>query len=699
MKRTLLAAMSVALAAGPMNAQVQMVQVSPASKMAKDAAILPKSNVKLDGKATLINRSSREGEEAVVVQPKTLTNMGGWGRNVYEVDLTPLNLPKGTVLKVGTFYDPLLVDRFDGNTITKIKTVVGPNMKDLKALIINPMTGDLLWEGKTLSSIHNTTAKSKEVEFDCDYVIDKSTPIAVLYQGTMKSNSTKAALIDNVVNLGWILGAGDKLQDFTYEVDAGMGGASAYIECETSGAGGLKANDVCVFDVAGARLMTNGKYETVASFINYGTAPISKLETAYKVGESTTTEELGAEQPFPYMVPVQVRLTSDAPADAARYPLTFSIEKVNGVADEYDAKHEWTNKGDNVAYNMLTAMETAYPRTVVMEQFTGLWCPWCPRGHVAMEKAAKTYADKFIGIAVHANDQMQSDDYLGLLQTISNYPSAMLNRVGNVLMDPYYGTKGPAQRPGDKSGDILEDIKVVSEMPVEAQVGFSSQLDESKKSVTINSKMSFSLNTEGKNYSVAYVLLENGIKGYPQKNAYSKDAGAFKSAEEIAEDDLRHLFNEKMMYTPTFNGVARSIKDVMGIEGSLDNVTVKVGEELTHTYTLAIPSTVKDVNNLEVAVLVIDNYSGEILNAAKAKIGETTTGVESVAAEGVEIAVENGTVNVQGNGSVSVYSMDGKLVKTFLVDGSASMPTMGMKGTYIVRVVNGNHVTVKKVLL
>ena len=57
------------------------------------------------------------------------------------------------------------------------------------------------------------------------------------------------------------------------------------------------------------------------------------------------------------------------------------------------------------------------------------------------------------------------------------------------------------------------------------------------------------------------------------------------------------------------------------------------------------------------------------------------------------------TTDAGGSAVAKVYSTDGKLVAQATVNGSATLAVDGQKGTYIVRVENGNNVTVKKVML
>ena len=696
MNKFLLATMALALASGPACAQLQWEPVAP---VAKKSTKFAQSNLKLQGKLDLSKKATRAGETVVPLDAKTLSNMPGWDRQVYPAKL---GAQSGMTLKVATFFDPVLYARFHGNTLKKIRTVIGPNAKDLSAFIISAVTGEVVWEGKTLPAINNTTSKSKEIEFKCDYPLDKSEPLYVGYQFTAKSSAVELSMVNNLVPDGCLVDIVDEEEGFgnlSYEDGTP---AVAYIDCITEGEAGLKDNDVVLLGVAGGRVPSGKEYRTMASFINYGIKPVAKLAVNYNLNGKEVANEVAGEEGLPFMFPAQFEIQDMSPEEAGRFLQNLTVSTVNGVEDEYAEDGVFSGKPDNVAQNYLTSISNSYPRKVVMEQFTGTWCGWCPRGHVAMEKAAKAFPNDFIGIAVHAGDEMMSEDYMPLLGMVGNFPSAMLNRIGYSLMDPYYGTQGPATQAGQTSGDILNDIAAVSKSLCEAKMDLNSKLNG--LNIDVESVMDFTLSAGGAHYSVAYALLQDGIKG-AQANYYNKDFqaenGGIQSADQIPEEDLRFLFDlgKKGKYQATFNNVAVAIKDAAGIAGSLDDVEIKTGQKVSHKYSIPVPAAITNKEDLEVVALLIDNVSGEIVTAAKCKVGEATTGVEDVLSDKAELVVADGVIQVNGNGVAALYSVDGKLVKKIAVNGSAVLSAEGLQGTYVVRVVNGSNVTVKKVML
>jgi hypothetical protein len=117
----------------------------------------------------------------------------------------------------------------------------------------------------------------------------------------------------------------------------------------------------------------------------------------------------------------------------------------------------------------------------------------------------------------------------------------------------------------------------------------------------------------------------------------------------------------------------------------------------------ALIQTVKKKENLSIVVLLMDIYTGEIIAAEKAKVGEEKlTAIDTVAKSemNASISATEGAVIVNATrATAQIYSLDGKLLATQSVNGTATIPTNGWSGTIIVRVENGNDVVVKKVVL
>ena len=109
---------------------------------------------------------------------------------------------------------------------------------------------------------------------------------------------------------------------------------------------------------------------------------------------------------------------------------TVTISNVNGNMDD-DA-----DVSDNSESFTLTGTSNVHPeKAVVVEEATGTWCQFCPRGAVYLDEMSKRFGDHFVGIAVHNGDPMvvtAYDNAIGPL--IGGYPSVVYQREGE--LDP-----------------------------------------------------------------------------------------------------------------------------------------------------------------------------------------------------------------------------------------------------------------------
>lgn len=79
-------------------------------------------------------------------------------------------------------------------------------------------------------------------------------------------------------------------------------------------------------------------------------------------------------------------------------------------------------------FNSVSAQESK--KVVLMEQYTGAWCQWCPIGSETMEQLEEKYGDQFIGVKIHQGDGMADNALLSSLgnKIIPFYPSGGVDR-------------------------------------------------------------------------------------------------------------------------------------------------------------------------------------------------------------------------------------------------------------------------------
>ena len=342
-----------------------------------------------------------------------------------------------------------------------------------------------------------------------------------------------------------------------------------------------------------------------------------------------------------------------APETLGLLPVTVTVTKVNGVDNAYDKK---------VAKGNIIVVSEKVQHKVVVEEFTALWCGWCPRGFVALENLRKDYGDNIVLAAAHINDQMDSKQYYDAIQPNQPAPSAHIDR-RHLVVDPYYGQAMYAQVPMA----IKFEIDDFAEMAPEAAVKVDATLDGNK--VIVKSDIKFLYSGEA-NYALGYVLTEDGLQDetWEQSNYYSNLADA------AADENLKPWTEAGNKVTGlVFNDVviaAEGIKN--GIKGSIP-ATVEEGKTITHeqTFDLSSNNITQNKSNISALVYLFDVESGKIVNANFIRLSD------SAAIEGVEADGENAE-------EVARYTIDGRRIYS------------AEKGVNLVKFSDG---TVKKVIV
>ncbi len=445
----------------------------------------------------------------------------------------------------------------------------------------------------------------------------------------------------------------------------------------------------------------NGKL----SFYNMGLNPISSIKYKYEANGESKEGSASLESPIAFAGTGTFSYEGILASTPGRSTGKITITGVNGVDDEFDTD------GDNEASNEILSLSQGYKRIPVIEEFTSTMCGWCPYGIVGLKKAEETMGDgKIVSIAVHSDyngneDELTADSYQTVLNYlgINSYPSVSINRELNG--HAYYGTSNDGLWM-----DAARMYANVGEANMQLTSAFTNGM---KNAIKADVTMDFSINAPEDNYAVIYVLTEDGITGYDQLNYFaSSDKDKF-------DDDVKYLCDEKgkkygttsdgtVIYTfqPTFDHVARYINDPLATADASYLPAVTAGSQVTHSTTISIST--KDLPaaqnfnkaNLKVAALLVDVSSGAIITGVQAPVGETSdwSAIESVkTTEGnAAIDVADGAFTVTAdNAKAEVYSVDGKLVSSCTVNGTASIPTFG-KGVYVIRVVENGSVTTKK---
>jgi thiol-disulfide isomerase/thioredoxin len=364
--------------------------------------------------------------------------------------------------------------------------------------------------------------------------------------------------------------------------------------------------------------------------------------------------------------------------------------------------------GNTVAYSLEVSSGTIVKSTtgsvtlasfkpykkVVIEEATGTWCGYCPRGMVHMKKMKEKYPDRFIGIAVHNRDPMVDATYdTGIGNYISSYPKGAVNR--KYTCDPLsFETNYLIALNDFTAADLVLSAEWV---------------DASHSSIKLKSEAVFNVPFDGTaNFRMGLVIVENNVKGtatgYNQRNYYSGGGiGAMEGWESLPDP----VPAAQMIY----QDVARKIYDSFnGISGSLP-ATIAMNQRFKYEYNFDLPATVNNKNETEIILMLIDNKTGEIMNGRKIKYADIPVGIASIEKSGASvkirkdaslIMVDVGTKNY-GPINAAVFNIDGKQVYTSTVKNvnkhSFEIPYSGLRGIYIIRIRTNEGTFNEKIVL
>lgn len=304
---------------------------------------------------------------------------------------------------------------------------------------------------------------------------------------------------------------------------------------------------------------------------------------------------------------IEVSFDSDnTPVKSLR---TLTVTKANGEPNSAISSPVGSVGNYSVSGSVITVNEKSKAVPVV-EEFTGTWCGWCPRGIVGMNKAHERFGEDVVLIALHS-DIMGIYDSYGIYT--SGFPNARLNRTFD--FDP-------------NAKEMISQIEyaMTKAVPGSIQV-YAGWTDSKQTSIYIDTKTLFQYNDKSADYAIGYVILEDGMKGsgsdWAQANYYSGY---------INTDGMEYWFNAPESVSGLeFDHVAvASWNAVFGTDGSVKK-TFEAGETMNYRFKADISSNplIQDKQKLSVVAYLIDRSTGYIINAGKTTISDDITGIIS----------------------------------------------------------------------
>lgn len=339
-------------------------------------------------------------------------------------------------------------------------------------------------------------------------------------------------------------------------------------------------------------------------------------------------------------------------------------------------------------------------RNVVIEEVTGMWCQYCPKGLVAFDILAEKYPDSFIGISIHmgANaDPLALDDYANQNTFPGGAPSGWIDRK-TYSIDPMV----PAWIDNKRSYTTLMGgfetllLERLEQLPLAEVLCNVNLKDDNSFNLSVSSR--FPIDMKDADLRLAVVITEDHVwkEGYYQNNRFSG------GSEILAGYESR----PNVIYTDMeFNHVARAIyDDYNGIPDSLP-VDITAGTTYEYSRTFDIPVDILDIANVKVIAMIIDNSTGEILNATSSAL--VPTGIkETESSRQISIrhdVSDNSVVIISSDSAAeikaSLYSISGELLSVASGSTEVRISTGSYSGPAIIKIDTPEGTSTRKLLI
>ena len=379
-------------------------------------------------------------------------------------------------------------------------------------------------------------------------------------------------------------------------------GTSALVVC----IGGERVKQKAAQLVAPDNLYTmKGKsISTTFTLVNHGTESIKNIDYEIELAGNTVTKHITKSLAGGYYGRfTTISATIPAVETAGSYPAKLRITKVNGEDNE-DPQAETVAP---VVY--LSEVPVHKP---LVEEYTGIWCQYCPRALAGMEKMSDNNGEDFVGIAYHVQDEISFTAGSYMPADPAGLPSVFIDRVSD--FNPLSG-----QDSWQKRRDIIAP----------AAISVSAEWADSEKTkVRATSATSFIRDFTNNPYLLGYVLIANDLHSPEWKQSNAISGGSITGDEYLdkyikSPNPIRDLHYNEV-------AIAQSATKGNPLEESLPS-DVEGGTSYTHEFTFDITdNTIPiDKSKMEVIVILIDTRTGGVANCNKCHVVDAT-GIDEV---------------------------------------------------------------------
>lgn len=409
--------------------------------------------------------------------------------------------------------------------------------------------------------------------------------------------------------------------------------------------------DLSVTSVSPSNMAVVGNNTITGTIKNNGANSITSFDLNYSIdGGAAQTVTINAVIPpyggsfnFSHGTPWNVT------TGGTTHNLCVWADNINGTnSDDRSCNDEKCN-------SVFTSTGNSGVRTVLVEEFTGAWCGYCPDGALILDDILASYPNDAVGVSIHDGDGMTFNDGIRSGFSVTAYPTGMVDR--KVFAGE---SKEPHSRSNWKPNTISQ---IGSYTP--ANVSMSHTYNPANREIVITVTGDFVDYANGDMRFVAMVV-EDDVTGtgsaYDQVNYYNTTTGH--PYEGAGNPIVGFVHNHVLRALPG---------GAFGNAGVVPS-TVSPSSQYSESFTYTLPASFDEENIYLIGFMAY--YSGsvgqrEVIDAAQQPLAFNGTGLDEMAVVNnltIYPNPGNGIVNIDFelqnavDGRVAIFDVYGNLV-------------------------------------
>jgi hypothetical protein len=403
---------------------------------------------------------------------------------------------------------------------------------------------------------------------------------------------------------------------------------------------------------------------------NNGIIPITELEVSYKIGENEkevrTFSDLNILPNATYGFSISDNTFSK---ENDEYPVEVTVEKINGNADEYPEDNTQSGKFYLWSAPQSQTIVSSQPlnKNVILEEFTGVNCQYCPDGHKRANQIAKDNPNRVSVINIHQglyatnvtpDYRTEWGDAIANQTGLTGYPAGTINR------HVFSGSATSLDRGqfAARSNTILGQSSYVN-------VAINATVDENTRKLVVDVELYYTAKGSPVNL-LNIAIVQDSIMG-PQVGGSNLYPEMWHDGKYQHNHMLRDLITKQW---------GDSIKQT------------EAGSFITKRYIYTIPESYRnvpvDLDKLEVIAFVAEGKQ-EIVTGFSNKVEKIVdTGLSSISKTNTTAYIYDGSLFIHSDipvQSVEIYNISGqKLLSTIIVGNTVSLEKL-TRGIYLVK--------------